>query len=73
VRLCGKQRRLRKLPKAGWVFRIEIVTEEPATKTSKMLKHLKALFDQSDLISESLVEELFESIKLFKKKESQKC
>lgn len=54
------------MAKAGWIFRIEIITEKPATKTQEMIKHLKALFKDSELINESLIEELFEDIKLFK-------
>jgi len=57
----------------GWVFRIEIVTTKPVTTTHQMINHLAKLFKESDLISESLIEELFEAIKLFQQKEAPKC
>ena len=58
------------MAKAGWVFRIEIVTKKPELPTKQMIKELETLFKQSELISEFLVEELFEDIKLFKKQEA---
>jgi len=56
------------MSKAGWIFRIEIVTKKPETLTKDMIAHLKKLFKDSELISEFQIDELFENIKLFEKK-----
>ena len=60
------------MSKSGWVFRIEIITKKPETLTKDMITHLKKLFKDSELISECHIDELFENIKLFEKKEELK-
>lgn len=57
--------------KSGWVFRIEIITEKPATKTTEIVKEISKQLSESPLISQILIEELYEEIKLFKEREEE--
>ena len=53
----------------GWVFRVEIVSQKtPYTTTIK--EELDELLSESDYVSQYLIEELYEPIKLFEKKET---
>ena len=54
--------------KAGWVFRIEVVTTNPAKKTEDMIRDIINKLTELPDVSDVLVNELYEEIKLFKKK-----
>ncbi len=55
--------------KAGWVFRVEIVTDKTGTLTNDMMKELYRVLSTSPLVKQVKISELFESISLFEKKE----
>lgn len=57
--------------KSGWVFRIEVVSEQ-TLYTKDMVKELNQRLLDSKNISQVLVEELYEEIKLFKKQPKKK-
>lgn len=60
------------MTRAGWVFRIEVVTRKVNIKTSEIVEIISKRLSESPLISQILIEELYEDIKLFKKEETQK-
>lgn len=55
------------MAKAGWVFRLEVATDKPATTTAEMMERIEGLLKHIDGVDEVLVEELHESLKLFEK------
>ena len=56
------------MSRAGAVYRVEVIVNDPAISTKKLAKMIeKALLDL-DVVDEVLVEELYEDIKLFQKR-----
>ena len=55
------------MTKAGWVFRVEVVTTNPAKKTEDMIRDIINKLTELPDVSDLLVNELYEEIKLFKK------
>lgn len=57
---------------AGWVFRVEVVTENVAYPTKDMKTEMIELLKSSPNVKEVLVQELYEDIRLFPKQDSVK-
>jgi len=56
------------MSRAGAVYRVEVIVNNPALPTKKLAKMIeKALLDL-DVVDEVLVEEIYEDIKLFRKR-----
>jgi len=57
--------------RGGWVFRVEVVTDNPAVLTQQMMEAICKQIMKLDDVCQVLVEELYEDIKLFKIKEEE--
>ena len=57
--------------RGGWVFRVEVVTDNPAVLTQQMMEAICKQIMKLDDVCQVLVEELYEDIKLFKIKEGE--
>lgn len=60
------------MSKAGWVFRLEVVTNKPSILKKDMMFRIEQLILHMDDIDAVKIEELYESLKLFAKKEKKK-
>ena len=58
--------------RGGWVFRVEVVTDNPAVLTQQMMEAICKQILKLDDVCQVLVEELYEDTKLFKIKEGEK-
>jgi len=58
---------------AGWVFRIEVVTDKPSVKTAEMKERISGLLGTMEDVEKVKVDELFETLKLFEKKTEKSC
>jgi hypothetical protein len=53
---------------AGWVFRVEVVTDKPSLLTNEIKTRIVTALRGIEDVEMVAIEELFESIKLFEKK-----
>lgn len=53
---------------AGWVFRIEVVTDKPSVTTREMCTRIVNKIRSIEDVEMVTVEELYENLKLFKNK-----
>ncbi len=60
------------MSKAGWVFRIEVVTSDVAKPTKRMITEIEKALKEIPHTKQVKISELYENISLFKKKEIQK-
>ncbi len=59
-------------PKAGWVFRLEVVTDNPATLTKDMMASIEGIVGHLEDVSAVKIRELYESLELFERKPKKK-
>jgi hypothetical protein len=53
---------------AGWVFRLEVVTDKPSLLTNEIKTRIATALRGIEDVEMVAIEELFEGIKLFEKK-----
>jgi len=58
------------LSRAGAVYRVEVIVNDPAISTKTLAEMIGQKLLELDVVDEVLVEELYEDIKLFKKEEA---
>ena len=56
------------MSRAGAVYRVEVIVNNPALPTKKLAKMIEHALLDLDVVDEVLVEELYEDIKLFQRK-----